>query len=180
MLTYEYAFDFGTQLCFHLFRIFLCLFSMRQFWHLEDCIVETFWCLMTMLTGTRPTDIKHIDSISCGPMADWGQGTGEWYPLVPCGKLGTNTQTLLANTQDLRQAELNKKDNTCISEFSVTDFFCIEKWWTFKLLYYFFFLFTCISKYKSIHKWLIMICWFPFLVYFLNWISILYGVICKC
>ena len=42
-LTYEFAFDFGSHLCFLLFRIFLCLFLMRQFWHLEDCIVETFW-----------------------------------------------------------------------------------------------------------------------------------------
>ena len=82
---------------------------------------------------------------------------------------------ILANTQDLRQAELDEKGN--ISEFSVTDFCCIEKWWTYKLLYYFF-PFPCISKYKSIQKWLIMICCFLFLVYILNRISILYGVIC--
>ena len=109
---------------------FLCLF-LRQFWHLEDYIVETFWCLMMMSTGTRPTDIKHIDSLSCGPMADWGQGTGEFCvedkgqvprPIWPntgfvAGKIGWKGQFIRV---------------------FFDDFFCIEKWWTFKFLFYFF------------------------------------------
>lgn len=86
-----------------------------------------------MRTTIGPTGMLPTDNSSCGPMESLEQGRGRSFQAVWCGKLGTNTQSLLDNTSDFILGDLHNKkllSNKCFIQWFSIFFFldctCIE------------------------------------------------------
>lgn len=86
-----------------------------------------------MRTTIGPIGMLPTDNSSCGPMESLEQGRGRSFQAVWCGKLGTNTQSLLDNTSDFILGDLHNKkllSNKCFIQWFSIFFFldctCIE------------------------------------------------------
>lgn len=90
-------------------RIFMCCAWTKLFSPWPDYTGKMSKLSLLMRTTIGPTGMLPTDNSSCEPMESLEQGRGRSFQAVWCGKLGTNTQSLLDNTSDFILGDLHNK-----------------------------------------------------------------------